>query len=300
MADTAGARHTLWVPEILEIELYRRALAPVVGRRIRRVHAPDAWFLKHGLSADAVREVAEGRRIEALRRHGKLLLAELSAERAGGERPPGRGAGAAGDRSPSAVEVGGGPVLGLRFGMTGVPILDELGAPFELSYASNRVDPAWDRFVLDFDGGGRLRINDARRLGGVELDPDTGALGPDALTLGLAPLRRALGSAAAVKAVLLDQSRVAGLGNMLADEVLFRAGIDPARPARSLDDGEVRRLHRAVRRALPDLLARGGSHAGRLAVTLRTPGARCPIDGAALVRRTIGGRTSYACPVHQH
>jgi len=271
------------VPEILEIEIYRRSLAPIVGRRVSRVHAPDPWFLKRGVDARTVRTALEGGTVVGLRRRGKLLLVDV-----------GRLAGGDG-RGDEDVDV----VLGLRFGMTGRPILDDGTAPMALEYGSNRDHPSWDRFAMDFEGDGRLRINDPRRLGGVELDPDEGRLGPDALGLGLRDLRGALRSAAPVKAVLLDQHRIAGLGNMLADESLWQAGIDPARPARTLTDGEVRRLHRAIRTALPRMLDAGGSHTGRLAPVVRTAGAVCPKDGAPLVRRRIGGRTTYSCSEHQ-
>src|SRR5690606_8813908 len=101
--------------------------------------------------------------------------------------------------------------------------------------------------ALAFDEGS-LVISDPRRLGGVQLEPDVEALGPDAMSLTLRQLRAALdGSRAPLKARLLDQARVAGLGNLLVDEILWRAGLDPARPAGSLDDEEVRRLHRIAR-----------------------------------------------------
>ena len=183
--------------------------------------------------------------------------------------------------------------------MTGRPILDDGTAPMQLEYGSNRDEPAWNRFVLDFEGDGRLRINDPRRLGGVELDPAEDRLGADVLSLGLRDLRSALRSAAPVKSVLLDQHRIAGLGNMLTDECLWQAGIDPTRPARSLDDDEVRRLHRTIRRVLPRMLAAGGSHTGRLEPAVRRSGAVCPKDGAPLVRRMIGGRATYSCSKHQ-
>ena len=196
------------------------------------------------------------------------------------------------------VDVGA-TVLGIRFGMTGRPYVDD-ATPFALEYGASRDDPSWDRFILRFTDGGTLRINDPRRLGGIELDPDLDRIGPDALSLTLGQLRGALGTyTAPVKAVLLDQTRIGGLGNLLADEVLFRSGIDPARPAGSLADPEVRALHRAVRRALPELLELGGSHLGEFASAMRHPGARCPRDDAPMVRRTIGGRTSYSCPKHQ-
>ncbi|MEZ5217132.1 MAG: DNA-formamidopyrimidine glycosylase family protein [Ilumatobacteraceae bacterium] len=259
------------MPEVLEIELYRRAILPVVGRTIRAVDAPDAWYLKRGLTATELEHELPGERISAARRRGKLLLLDLS----------------------------GGHVLGLRFGMTGRPLLDESAAPFDLEYSTRRSDPNWIRFGLDFDGGGRLAIEDPRRLGGVELDPPEEAIGPDAFGISRDELDRALESRSAVKAVLLDQARIGGLGNMLADELLFRVGIDPARPAVSLSAAERDALHDALGPMLGELLERGGSHAGNLAVDLRMRGARCPIDGAEFSRRTIGGRTTYSCPLHQ-
>ena len=77
-----------------------------------------------------------------------------------------------------------------------------------------------------------MYLRDPRRLGAVELDPDEERLGPDAFDLTLAQLRVIIAkSRAPVKAVIMDQSRIAGLGNLLCDEILWRAGIDPARPA---------------------------------------------------------------------
>ena len=105
-------------------------------------------------------------------------------------------------------------------------------------------------------------------------------------------------SRAPVKAVLLDQSRVAGLGNLLTDELLWFAGVDPARPARSLAAAERAALHRALRRTLRVLGRRGGSHTGSLQAQ-RAPGGACPRDGVPLARRTVGGRTTYSCPEHQ-
>jgi formamidopyrimidine-DNA glycosylase len=258
------------VPEGVEIELYRLAAVRTIGRTINQVEAPDAWFLKRGLTAATLEPALLGRRVGAARRHGKLLLLDTD-----------------------------GPVLGLRFGMTGRLIVDGTAAVAELEYGSSRDVPAWDRFSLGFTGGGWLRLNDPRRLGGVELDPDESVLGPDATRLTVGQLRSALaGSDVAVKARLMDQSRVAGLGNLLVDEILWRAGIDPARRGRSLDADEIQRLQRLVRSVFGSLLQAGGSHLGRLQAA-RQRGGRCPRDGAELQRRTVGGRTTYSCPVHQ-
>jgi formamidopyrimidine-DNA glycosylase len=183
--------------------------------------------------------------------------------------------------------------------MTGRLLLDSRAPIERLEYSSGRFEPGWVRFAVAFDGGGRLEMVDPRRLGGVELDPDERRLGQDALEIRLPALRAALGaSRAPIKAWLLDQHRIAGVGNLLADEILWRAGIDPDRPAASLDPTEVRRLHAGLRRTIRTLTARGGSHTGDLQVA-RVRGALCPRDGVPLLRRTIGGRTTYSCPLHQ-
>src|SRR3546814_8834960 len=156
------------------------------------------------------------------------------------------------------------------------------------------------RFTLPVeDGMGDLQMVDPRRLGVVELVPDESRLGIDALSIAPAQLRDALaGSTAPLKARLLDQAHVAGIGNLIVGEVLWRAGLDPAGPARSLDANELRRLHRHLRSGVVELTRRGGSHLGDLHEA-RQRGAVCPRDGAPLLRRTIGGRTTYSCPVHQ-
>ena len=260
------------MPEGIEIERYRRVAELALERTIERVHAPDAWFLKRGLTAPVLMSTLTGRRLIAARRKGKLLLLDTS---------------------------DAGPVLGLRFGMTGRLVVDGQFGVDELEYGSDRALPGWDRLVLTFADGGQLRLNDPRRLGGVELEPDEGRLGVDAFDLRPRDLTALLvGSQVAVKARLMDQGRIAGLGNLLTDEILWRAGIDPARPSAGVDQAERTRLLRAIRTVLRELQDAGGSHLGRLQAA-RQRGGRCPRDGAELERRTIGGRTTYSCPVHQ-
>ena len=96
----------------------------------------------------------------------------------------------------------------------------------------------------------------------------------------------------------MDQSVVAGIGNLLVDEALSRAGIDPARESRSLTPNELRRLHKHLRATLLELGERGGSHTGDLQDERRRDGI-CPKDGTPLLRRQVGGRTTYSCPLHQ-
>ncbi|MYK75373.1 MAG: formamidopyrimidine-DNA glycosylase [Acidimicrobiaceae bacterium] len=258
------------MPEIIEVEAYRRAISATEGRTIARVHAPDEWFAKDGTTTDALRLELTGARIEETRRIGKLVIVDTD-----------------------------GPRLGLRFGMTGKIVVDGAMPIDHLLYDSPRHEPAWDRFGLEFEGGGAMVLRDPRRLGGVQLEPDESKLGPDALSLTLGQLRKALGdSTVALKARLLDQRRVAGLGNLLVDEALWRAGLSPVREARSLDARETARLHRNVRRTLAVLGERGGSHTGDLQPG-RERGGGCPRDGAALRREQVGGRTTYWCPDHQ-
>ncbi len=235
------------------------------------MHAPDDWYLKQGLSAEGLAAALTGRHLVEARRIGKLLL----------------------------LDSAGGPTLGLRFGMTGRLLVDGSAGVEHLEYSSLREERSWDRLRLAFEDEGDLVVRDPRRLGGVFLDPDESRLGVDALSVTAAGLRRLLaGSAAPLKARLMDQARLAGVGNLIADEVLYRAGLDPARPAASLSPVEVRRLHAHLRRTLARFLADGGSHTGILQ-SLRSGGGACPRDGAPLQRRTIGGRTTWSCPRHQ-
>jgi formamidopyrimidine-DNA glycosylase len=183
--------------------------------------------------------------------------------------------------------------------MSGRVVIDGDAAGDPLLYTSNADRTEWYRFRVCFADGGFLALRDPRRLGAVELDPDESRLGPDALALDKAGLARALrDSRAPLKAIVMDQSRIAGMGNLLTDEALWRAGLDPARPAGSLDATERARLLRAIRDTLRILGRRGGSHTGDL-MPARMPGGHCPRDGAPLLRRTVGGRTTYSCPVHQ-
>lgn len=256
------------MPELIEIETYRRQAEPVVGRTITSVPALDPLGLRDR-DPEEIRAELVGLRIFGTGRIGKLLLLDTD-----------------------------GPTIGLRFGMTGRLIVDDTAEIDRLEYGASRNDRAWDRTVVEFDRGS-LRVSDPRRLGGLELDPDLDRLGPDAASIAADQLTAALaGSAAALKSRLLDQRRVAGLGNLLVDETLWRAGFDPTRAAGGLTAAEVARLARTIVETVADLTGRGGSHTGDLQPA-RARGASCPRDGAPLDRRTVGGRTTYSCPSHQ-
>ncbi|MGH9213530.1 MAG: DNA-formamidopyrimidine glycosylase family protein [Acidimicrobiales bacterium] len=279
------------MPELIEVETYRRQAEALVGRTVDTVVAPDAWYLK-GTTAAELTDALVGRTVRAPRRIGKLLVLDLS----------------------------GDVRLGLRFGMTGRLVVDGAVAIDRLLYSppdsavpvpgaaasppwapgrSARHVPGWDRFGLHLvDPAGEMVMRDPRRLGGVSLDPDEGWLGVDAASVTGEQLGVALRGRRALKAALLDQSRVAGLGNLLVDEILWRAGLDPARPATSLGDDAMDGLSALIRGTVAQLDQRGGSHTGDLQEA-RARGGRCPRDGALLDRRSIGGRTTVSCPRHQ-
>lgn len=171
-------------------------------------------------------------------------------------------------------------------------------------------------FIIGLEGNRELRYEDARRFGGIRFIHDLASffysMGPEPLgaDFGLEQLRALLSSRrAAVKTLLLDQRLIAGIGNIYADEVLFAAGIHPARPAGELSEEEIERLYISIR----DVLAKGISHRGTtfrdyrdglnqpggfqdfLMVYSRT-GQPCPVCGHPVEKMVIGGRSSHYCP----
>lgn len=201
-------------------------------------------------------------------------------------------------------DTGGGPVLGIHLGMSGkIVIADPDGTETDggdyWERGRARGDYRHTRFSLTFADGGTLRLIDPRRLGRVRLDPPLDRLGPDAATIGEAQFASALQRGTApVKARLLDQHALAGVGNLLADDILWRAALTPARPVDTLTAPERRRLHQALRDTIGEALRDGGVHTLPL-VPHRRPGGHCPRDGAELRRTKVGGRTTFWCPAHQ-
>jgi formamidopyrimidine-DNA glycosylase len=264
------------VPELPEVESARTVIErAALGRRIIAVDDSDGYVCRpHG--PGEIASALVGTTLSEAHRRGKALWCDTAR----------------------------GPVLGIHLGMSGkIVISDPDGAEIDGGdhWESGRApgDYRWSRFSLTFAGGGALRLVDPRRLGRIRLDPPLDGLGPDAATIGAARFASALGRGRApVKARLLDQHVLAGVGNLLADEILWRAGVHPARPVDSLTDPERRRLHRVLRTAIDEALRDGGVHTLPL-VPHRRPGGRCPRDGTELARATVGGRTTYWCPTHQ-
>jgi formamidopyrimidine-DNA glycosylase len=194
--------------------------------------------------------------------------------------------------------------LGIHLGMSGkIVIADADGTEIDGGdYWEGRRKPGdyrWARFTLTFDDGGRLMLVDPRRLGRIRLNPPVEQLGPDAQVITPAHFRAALaGSTAPVKARLMDQRKIAGIGNLLADEILWRARIHPARVASSLTSPEQSRLLRASRDAIRAALRDGGVHTLTI-IPYRRSGSACPRDHAPMSTGKIDGRTSWWCSAEQ-
>jgi formamidopyrimidine-DNA glycosylase len=169
----------------------------------------------------------------------------------------------------------------------------------ERRYGTGPRGAEWNRFTLTFADGGSLVLRDPRRLGRVQLDPNIGRLGPDAATVTPAQFRALITSGRiAVKARLLDQSKISGVGNLLADEMLWEARVSPLAPVSTLTPAQVSRLYRALKSVLAAAMANGGTHTGAM-IAARHPGGSCPRDGAPMVHGVVGGRSTWWCSREQ-
>jgi formamidopyrimidine-DNA glycosylase len=267
------------MPELPEVETIRRQLEPrVAGRRLARLEIADPrWCLP--LAPQEVVAAVEGRLVERLSRRGKYLVWELEDD----------------------------VFLLMHLRMTGTLLYDAPGEP-----PHRRV-----RFVLD--DGATVTLCDPRRFGTGEIA--LGSAARDAFfaaRLGIEPLGAELtgprlaamtrGRRAPIKAFLLDQRRIAGVGNIYADEALFRARIHPLRPAGSLRRAQLDALADAVREALIAGIAAGGAtiddfrHVDGVSgafqnefLVHRRRGEPCPVCGGEIVKFVAAGRGTYAC-----
>jgi formamidopyrimidine-DNA glycosylase len=273
------------VPELPEVETARAAIEKAaLHREIADVDDADAYVCRPHQSGE-LRAVLVGRELTSARRRGKTMWCDTAL------------VGGAPDPNP-------GLALGLHLGMAGRiyvtdadGILAEGGDPIRLGPGIPQSH--WDRFTLTFTDGGTLRLFDKRRLSRVRLDPDIDALGPDAQTVSRTDFRAAIsGSRAPIKARLLDQGVIAGIGNLLADEALWQARISPSRPVDELTTRQLTRLHDTVHAAVASAIAGGGVHTGAM-INSRARDAVCPRCGAPMARGTVGGRTTWWCSREQ-
>jgi len=266
------------MPELPEVERARALIADrALGRRIEAVDDRDEWVCRPHTPGEIAHALTGATLIQAHRR-GKTMWVQTDAD----------------------------VVVGLHLGMAGRIVVDaategDLPGPHEgdSGEAGEAHPRGWDRFALRFADGGRLALRDKRRLGRVRLDPDLSDLGPDAAEIGREPFRRAVGGGGApVKARIMDQSVISGVGNLLADETLWRARLHPMRPAGELAVEELDGLRRELRSATRSAIRHGGVHTGEL-IPARRRGGACPRCGAPLERATVGGRTTWWCPEEQ-
>ncbi|SEO44276.1 Fpg/Nei family DNA glycosylase [Amycolatopsis saalfeldensis] len=274
------------MPELPEVESARSVIErAALGRRIVEVDDSDTYVCRPHRPGE-IRSALTGRLLVAAHRRGKTLWCDT------------------GDNDTGDNGAGDAPVLGLHLGMSGkIVIAGADGSEVDGGdyWEGRRVkgDYRWSRFALTFDDGSRLMLVDPRRLGRIGLDPEIDRLGPDAATVTPAAFRAAVATGTvAVKARLLDQHAIAGIGNLLADEILWRARINPARPVDELTPSEIDRLLRATRRSVAAALAHGGVHTLTV-IPFRRPGARCPRDHAPMSRGKVGGRTTWWCSAEQ-
>ena len=267
------------MPELPEVETIRRSLAPLVeGRRIARLEVFDPRWCRPSPPAELA-DALEGRTVERLARRGKYLVFELSGEL----------------------------FLVCHLRMTGNFLYD---APPQTPY---------QRAVITLGDGHVLRYCDVRRFGTADLlagpDSQEAFFGP---RLGVEPLEGALsgsllrslarGRRGPVKGFLLDQRQVAGIGNIYADEALFRAGVHPLRPAGELRPRQYELLSEGIRGALQAGIAAGGAtiddfrHPDGLYGSFqdefrvhRRAGEPCVQCGREIRKFTVAGRGTYAC-----
>ncbi len=272
------------MPELPEVESARTVIErSALHRVITEVDDSDRFVCRpHG--PGEIRAALLGRTLTAAHRRGKSMWCDTSPV-AGRDAEPG-------------------PVLGIHLGMSGkIVIADGHGGEVDggdyWERGRAKGDYRFARFTLRFADGGALMLVDPRRLGRVRLDPPVEALGPDAQAITSAQFLAAFGRGTApVKARLLDQDVIAGIGNLLADQILWQAKISPARPVDELTRPETGRLLRALRATVRAALDGGGVHTLTV-IPFRRPGAACPRCGTPMAHGTVGGRTTWWCPREQ-
>jgi formamidopyrimidine-DNA glycosylase len=265
------------VPELPEVENARAVIARGgVDREIVDVDDHDRWVCRPHPPGE-IRAALVGRRLTTAHRQGKSMWCETS---------------------------GPGPVLGIHLGMSGkIVVADPDGTEIDggdyWERGRAKGDYRFARFALTFADGGRLMLVDPRRLGRVRLEPPVEELGPDAATITPAQFRAMLDRGTApIKARLLDQHAIAGIGNLLADDILWRAKVHPGKRVDDLTADEVAALLRATRYTVRTAVRDGGVHALGI-VEFRRPGGHCPRDGTEMVHGTYGGRSTWWCPLDQ-
>jgi len=262
------------MPELPEVETIKNELIPrVIGRQITNVTILDDKIVRQPSVAEFCSRLI-GQKISGIGRRGKYLIFGLS----------------------------GGEALIIHLKMTGSLLL--------------KPPERFTRAVIQLDDGTKIFFRDPRKFGAMWLVENKNAiinkLGPEPLKIDFTPkvlARRLSQRTAPIKALLFDQKFVAGIGNMYADEALFRARIHPLRSGKSLSPEEIKRLHRAIQQTLSAAIKSKGASVenyfrpdGQIGTAhfefkvAHGRGKNCPVCGSAIERILVRNRGSYFCP----
>lgn len=259
------------MPELPEAEAARQRIeAGALNRTITGVSLGEVTHMD--LPDERERARLIGTQLTRTRRHGKYIFA--------------------GSKD--------GPWLHIHLGMSGSLRVME----------ANEAEANYIRFSVEFEGGTRLHFRDPRKFGHIELIDDVDTfieakrLGPDALRIGDNAFAARVGATrGAVKSALLSQKKLAGVGNLWADEALYQTGIDPGTRACELSSESVARLHRTVQAILRAVVETDATYSklpDAWLIHRRKTGASCArCDGGRIAVKKVGGRSSYHCPAHQ-
>jgi formamidopyrimidine-DNA glycosylase len=261
------------MPELPDVETFKRYFdSTALHKKVRSAKADPDGVLE-GITAAGFARKLNGRTFRKTRRHGKHLF----------------------------VDIGKGDWFMLHFGMTGY-----------LKYYKDPDDSAeYQKARFELSNGYHLGYSNRRKLGKLQIIPDPDDfiadhdLGPDPIEsdLSFAQFRdRIADRRGSIKAALMNQSIVAGLGNVYSDEILFRVGIDPHTKVEKLGEKELHRIFRSMYTVLGKTIEKQADpeEFPRSYLTPhREPGATCPKCGGTIEKVTVSGRSAYYCPDHQ-
>ncbi|MBD3312986.1 DNA-formamidopyrimidine glycosylase [Candidatus Woesearchaeota archaeon] len=258
------------MPELPDVEVFRRYINRTsIKKKIKKVYSRSGRVVK--ASKKDLKKL-EGKKIKGTSRHGKYLFLEMAGRK----------------------------IIVLHFGMTG---------DIEYYKTEEKEKPEYSHLVLDFSEGHSLAYINKRKLGKVLLTDDLKGfvkehdLGPDAMPLTKKQFRSTINdSGGMIKTMLMDQSRMAGIGNIYSDEILYQAGVHPEKKASKLKDKDIDSIHSAMKRVLKTAIrhkAQPDDFPRSYLLKNRKQGADCGKCKGKIRKKIIGGRSGYFCPKHQ-
>lgn len=262
------------MPELPDVEVFRRTVESAgLNRKVETVHLPDGAELLVDTTPRTIRRHLMGHKLTDTHRHGKHLFLRIGSSEGW---------------------------LRLHFGMTGF-----------VTVSDSRQLVDYPKLRLDFEGGSSLVYTSRRKLEAIGLVQDLDRfkeeeeLGTDALDESFSRQRFAAcirKHRSAIKSALMNQSIIAGLGNVYSDEILFQAGVHPRVRADKLDPDRVARAYDQMHRVL-DVAIDAEADPGRIPdgflLGHRSAGETCPLCGGKISKIEVSGRPGYYCPSHQ-